>query len=173
MPSELPQMKKPHGLVTHGMRQSREYGLWQNMKNRCGNPNVHNYMNYGGRGIKVCKRWLNSFANFYTDMGPIPSGMTIERKNINRGYSPQNCCWATASQQQRNKRNTRLLTYDGRTQALAAWVEETGLDHCKILMRLTRSKWTVGQALGFEPAPWRGGYHWKRKKTETATGCRQ
>lgn len=81
-----------------------EYRSWDNMIQRCTNPNYPWFFRYGGRGITVCARWL-SFVNFLADMGPRPGkGWSIERKNNDLGYSPQNCCWATASQQAINKR---------------------------------------------------------------------
>lgn len=82
-----------------------EYRTWCSMKQRCYNPNVERYICYGGRGIKVCDRWLNSFQNFLEDMGRRPdNGYSIDRINVDGDYEPSNCRWATASEQQQNKR---------------------------------------------------------------------
>jgi hypothetical protein len=80
---------------------------WQAMRARCSNPKHHNFKNYGGRGIKVCERWMK-FENFLADMGERPSGLTIERKDNDGDYTPTNCVWATPAQQMRNRRSTRL-----------------------------------------------------------------
>ncbi len=74
------------------------------MINRCNNPLNKQYINYGGRGIKVCDRWLNSFIDFLTDMGPRPFRHTIERKNNDGNYEPNNCKWATYLEQSKNRR---------------------------------------------------------------------
>lgn len=76
---------------------------WENMKQRCNNPNNQGYKNYGGRGIKVCGRW-HSFENFYADMGDCPEGLTLERKDNDGNYEPGNCRWATWKEQGKNKR---------------------------------------------------------------------
>lgn len=83
-----------------------EYRAWTGLRYRCNNPNCPEYPSYGGRGIKVCKRW-DSFENFLDDMGPRPgAGFSIERINNNRGYNPKNCKWATQTEQIRNRRNS-------------------------------------------------------------------
>lgn len=91
-----------HGHTNGGIH-TPTYKTWSMMLSRCNNPKATGYHNYGGRGIRVCKRW-HKFENFLADMGPRPPGMTIDRKNVNGHYTKRNCRWATARQQSANKR---------------------------------------------------------------------
>lgn len=94
--------------TTHGLSgNTPTYRSWAHMKGRCINPNDTAYSNYGGRGIKVCDRWLD-FHNFLTDMGECPKGYSIERKNVNGNYDPENCVWLERRFQARNTRATRF-----------------------------------------------------------------
>lgn len=123
------------------------YRSWFSMKQRCYNPANIGYHNYGGRGIAVCERWLHSFENFYADMGQRPSlDYSIERMNNNKGYSPDNCKWATRTEQQRNRRYNRLLTLHGTTMCLAEWTELLGLSEGLLFNRL-RGGWSDERAL--------------------------
>jgi hypothetical protein len=88
----------------HGKYRTPEYYIWSSMRQRCSNPKTQSYKYYGARGIKVCDRWEHSFENFLSDMGPRPDGLTLERNDNDRGYSPDNCCWATHSRQSKNRR---------------------------------------------------------------------
>ena len=93
----------------HGLSQSPEYGIWENIKDRCYRKNNKAYKNYGGRGIIVCKRWLDYFINFYNDMGARPSKKhEIDRINNDGNYEPSNCRWATRTQNLRHTRNVKL-----------------------------------------------------------------
>ena len=90
---------------TKGTGWTVEYGAWENMKSRCYNENATGYEDYGGRGIKVCDRWLASYENFLEDMGRKPGkGYSIDRINVDGNYEPSNCRWTTTFEQARNKR---------------------------------------------------------------------
>jgi hypothetical protein len=97
--------------VTHGMTKTKEYTIWQGLRERCNNPNKFGYKDYGGRGIKVCERWDISFENFYADMGERPSpGHSIDRIDVNGDYKPTNCRWATQSEQNLNRRVGKITS---------------------------------------------------------------
>ncbi len=133
------------------MSGAAEYNAWRGMLSRCSNRNDAYYRDYGGRGICVCDRWTESFRNFVNDMGPRPSARhSIDRIDNDGDYESVNCRWATKKEQSRNTRRNRLLSYDGKTQCLAAWAEEIGLGFTTIHARLKRG-WTVEQALTRPP----------------------
>ena len=111
----------------------REERIWADIVQRCTNPKREAYKDYGGRGIRVCDRWLGSSVNFVADMGPRPSpAHTIDRIDTNGNYEPSNCRWATWTEQQRNRRNNHTLTFRGETRCVAEWSEVLGV-----------SKWTL------------------------------
>lgn len=115
-----------HGATANGI-QTREYNIWIGMRDRCNNPNNQNYSDYGGRGITVCDRWLHSFENFLADMGAAPKGYTLDRIDNSKGYSPDNCRWATRKQQCNNRRpkcTSPMYELDGVVQDLGAWAKD-------------------------------------------------
>lgn len=134
---------------THGRTHSREYSSWRGMKERCNNPKNIGFSNYGGRGIKVCKRWLNSFVNFVLDMGKCPPGFSLDRINNDGNYCPSNCRWADRTTQHCNQRRARMITHNGKTQNLKLWSKEVGVSQSVIAYRLKR-QYPIAEALSGE-----------------------
>lgn len=107
---------------------------------RCNNPNSKAYPDYGGRGITVCSRWLDSFEAFLSDMGLPPSRQhSIERLDVDGNYDPSNCVWATAVEQARNQRRSRKITINGITKNITTWQRDSGVTYTTIMKRLSRS----------------------------------
>lgn len=134
----------------HGWYGTRVYHIWRSVKDRCTNPNLKQYPLYGGRGIKMCDEWANdpnafcewAMANGYAD------NLTIDRIDVNGNYEPSNCRWITIEEQQVNKRNNRLLTYNGKTQCVAEWARELKIDQFLIYNRIYAG-WTNPQEILF------------------------
>lgn len=125
--------KTKHG----GWTQHRgTYQSWQDMKNRCYNPRAQQYKNYGARGIFVCERWLQSFANFLTDMGDRPEGLTLDRKDNDAGYSHENCRWASRAEQRRNQRDNVILEYNGEKMTVQEWARKIGRHPATVRARI-------------------------------------
>lgn len=123
----------------HGLVGTREYNSYNAMKSRCLNPSDKRYLRYGGRGISICDRWLESFTNFIEDMGMQPSrNHSIERVDRDKGYAPGNCIWATKVEQANNKSNNTQIEIDGRTQTMTQWSGESGVNRTVILRRMQR-----------------------------------
>lgn len=139
-------MKGEH-LFKHGRARTPEHRIWCKMKERCSNPNAINYERYGGRGIAVCPEWENSFEKFFSDMGPRPTpSHSIERRDNAGSYSKDNCFWATRLEQANNKRNNTLVEFNGRTQSVASWCRELGLNYPLVRQRIYRDKWSPDRA---------------------------
>lgn len=120
---------------THGMRYSRIYATWRNMKRRCLSHKCSMYMKYGGRGIKVCDRWVK-FENFYEDMKDgYNDTLQLERDDVNGNYEKSNCRWATAAEQAKNKTNTAYVTYKGVTKRAHDWAKLIGANPKTITRR--------------------------------------
>ena len=132
--------------TTHGMTESPEYNTWKGMKARCTNPKATGYDRYGGAGIMVCKRWLESFENFLEDMGARPEGKTLERVDGTKGYTRGNCRWATKSEQCNNRRGNVKLTYGGVTMGVFQWARKLGIKPATLKNRL-RIGWSAEKAL--------------------------
>lgn len=143
-------MKIKHGHTGKFKKPTPTYRSWASMKKRCRCKSVRGYHNYGGRGIKVCDRWLQSFENFLADMGERPPGTSLNRIDSNGHYEPVNCEWATTIQQGRNRRTCVMLEFRGKRQCINAWSEETGIGSVTLQHRV-RSGWPIERALT-EPA---------------------
>lgn len=141
-------LKKEGNRKTHGMIRSPEYSVWCDMKKRCYLKSGKSYKNYGGRGISVCDRWLNSFEAFYEDMGERPSEKhTIDRNDNNDGYSPENCSWETQKAQMNNVRYNHMMTFKGETRTMMQWSEITGIRYSTIRSRVNNYGWSDKRAL--------------------------
>ena len=137
---------------THGRANSRTtgyanrtYGIWQAMRDRCSNPNRKDYHRYGGRGISVCARW-QSFEVFLADMGEAPTNLTLDRKDNDKGYSPENCAWATRNQQSYNSTRVVYVEHGGETRSLTQWQQKMGVKTYQYYRRLKKG-WSVKEAL--------------------------
>lgn len=138
---------------THNLSKDRLYKVWTGIKGRCYNENNPHYKNYGGRGITMCEEWENNFQSFY-DWAyangydkTVKKGMcTIDRIDVNKGYSPENCRWVDMKTQDNNKRNTIYLTYKGEKKSLTEWTELTGITKHAILKRL-KLNWDIEKIL--------------------------
>lgn len=129
----------------HGLAGSRPWSVYYNMLRRCYNPNTIGFHRYGGRGITVCDRWRDSFAAFLEDMGEPPEGMSLDRIDNDKGYSPENCRWATKKQQIDNSTRPKLITFNGETRNISEWARKLGIGQPTLQERL--QKWSVEEAL--------------------------
>jgi hypothetical protein len=120
-------------MTTHGMKHTKEYKVWEGMLYRVRSNNK----NYGGRGITVSKDW-EKFENFIQDMGICPAGLSIDRIDNNKGYCKENCRWATNKDQSNNRRSNSFITYNGKTQNIKQWSEETGIGRTLIHYRIKK-----------------------------------
>lgn len=146
-------LKRTDGIKRlHYQSKSPTYRRWQYMKARCLIPSATGYKNYGGRGIKICKRWRNSYFNFLTDMVELPSSdHSIERINNNGNYEPSNCRWAIKQVQVNNTRANVKFNYKGEMLTLMAISEITGVNYATLRWRMLRGKTkynSVTEALG-------------------------
>ena len=146
-------------LKTHGMSKTRIFRIWQHIKDRCLNPNNDEFNNYGGRGIFVCKEWLDAFENFYNDMGEDyyknaeiygEENISINRINNDDGYYKGNCCWATRSEQQNNQRGNVIVTINGNNYTLLEAYKLfaiPGLSYQLVRTRYIYLNWNIIDAL--------------------------
>lgn len=129
--------KTPHcGCKSSSVTKLPEYSIWSGMKDRCYNDKNPKFLYYGARGIKVCDSWKNSFINFYKDIGPRPKGLSLERKDVNGDYCPDNCCWASSSHQKHNRRTikSRVSAYRGVFPYNKKWEAKISKDHCSYVL---------------------------------------
>lgn len=137
--------------LRHGATETAEYRIWCGIKKRCTNPNSPKFSRYGGRGIAVCERWLSSFESFLEDMGkrPTPSH-SVDRRNNNLGYSPENCHWATKTEQANNTRTNRIVEVYGKRRTASEWSRISLVSAGLITLRL-RKGWPVKVAVFAQP----------------------
>lgn len=134
--------------TTHGLTKHPLYSVWKGIHGRCRGYNPDDVPCYVDQHITVCDRWSGpeGFVNFIEDMGDRPEGTQIDRIDNSKGYSPENCRWVTCKENQRNRRTTKNITFNGKTQCVAAWTEELGFGKGTLLARLARG-WSVEKAL--------------------------
>lgn len=135
-----------HGCSPDG-RPSPEYISWAGAKKRCENPRTANYDRYGGRGISICPEWSRDFAAFLRDMGPRPSGTSLDRIDNDGPYAPGNCRWASPHEQARNKRSNHLITAGGETLCVRAWSERLGRAGTSLVSDRLASGWSPERAV--------------------------
>ena len=125
---------------THGMRHSRLYNIWANMKARCNNPLATSYPSYGSRGIKVCDEWGRSFQDFYNWAAThgYTDELTIDRIDNDKDYTPDNCRWVSLAEQQRNRRNNCIVEINGERKTVTEWCRETSIPLSTIRNRIKR-----------------------------------
>lgn len=133
--------------------ETKFYKAWCGLKERCSNPNVDSYKSHGARGIKVCEKWLK-FWNFYDDMyltylltSAEENKLSLDRINNDGDYCKENCRWATAKEQARNRRTSRFITIDDQTKTLAQWCEEKGIKHSLVTTRMREMGWSIEKAI--------------------------
>lgn len=134
-------------VTTHGMSYGKIYGVYQGMKQRCNNPKHKHYKNYGGRGITVCDEW-KTFDDFYNDMGEsYVEGLSIERKDADKGYCKENCEWIPKIMQAKNKRDTLCYLYNGVMTRLIEICDIEKIDYTTTRQRIVRDGKTLDQAI--------------------------
>lgn len=134
---------------THNKTNTRLYRIWAGMKTRCHNDNDKGYINYGGRGIKICNEWSDDFEKFYSwaITHGYKSNLSIDRINNDGNYEPNNCRWVTSEVQGNNKSNNKYITYNGQTKSIMDWAEIIKIPYPTLWNRLYKYNWTIEQAL--------------------------
>lgn len=135
--------------LRHGMSHTRLYNIWVCIKKRCYKEKDPAYKNYGGRGIKMCDSWRNSFESFaeWAFNNGYADSLTIERIDVNADYCPDNCTWIPLNQQQNNRTSCLMYTYNGETKNLAEWCDSLKLPYMTIYNRIHKLKWTFERAI--------------------------
>jgi hypothetical protein len=131
----------------NGKSKRSEYTIWRLMKYRCLDKGCDQYHNYGGRGITICKQWIDSYECFLSDMGPRPSRQyTLDRIDNNGKYEPGNCRWATRKEQANNTSTNKWITFNGKTATVTQWADSIGLK-ASILHKRLSNKWPIDVAI--------------------------
>ncbi len=131
-----------------GLTKSRIYTIYQGMLSRCLKPSTNGYKRYGGKGLSVCKEWLESYLNFYhwAIANGYSDGLTLDRINNHIGYEPSNCRWVTKKEQARNMLTNKYITYQGETLCMKAWAERLNINYNTLQSRLGKYQWSVKRA---------------------------
>lgn len=137
-----------NGRRTHGKSRTRLYSIWKGMRRRCNKETDRSFKGYGGRGITVCKEWdkFEAFQKWSIENG-YNDNLSIDRIDTNGNYEPSNCKWSTAKEQNNNKRNNRILEYNGEAHNVTEWAAILGMSAHTIFSRLDLMGWSVEKAL--------------------------
>lgn len=146
--SELVKIRALKKSAEGRVKDERLYNIWQGMRQRCYDENAMEYHRYGARGIAVCNKWLNSYSEFkkWSLRNGYHENLSIDRKDNDGNYEPENCKWSTPKQQANNRRNSIFITYEGETKTLAQWSEKTKIAY-SCLYRRYKSDWPVKKML--------------------------
>ena len=158
-------LKNMASFKKHGLAKTRPYQIWSNMKRRCYNHTDSEYKNYGGRGIKICDEWLEDFVSFYewAQSSGYNDFLTIDRKDVDGDYCPENCRWVTMRVQCNNKTDNHNITYNGETHTLSQWSEILDVNYYTLRSRINILGWDAKRA--FE-TPFNGRVYQPRKTKE-------
>lgn len=139
--------------TTHGGTNERLYSIWGAMRRRCYKPKFTSYLNYGGRGIGVCKEWRSDYAAFRTWAlkNGYQEGLELDRINVDGNYEPDNCRWVSRKVQANNKLDNRILELDGESKTMAEWANDIGISVQTLSSRLNKLGWSVERALTTPP----------------------
>lgn len=134
---------------THGLSKTHLYKVWVDIKRRCNNKSREDYRYYGGEGKRVCEEWTENYEAFYqwALSSGYKDGLTIDRIDNTKGYSPDNCRWVDMTVQANNRRSNHLLTYKGETKSLADWAREYSLNYGALNDRINKFHWSIEKAL--------------------------
>lgn len=152
---------------------SRTYLAWRNMRSRCINPKNDSYPDYGGRGITVCPQWLNDYDQFFADMGEAPTGLTLDRKDNDLGYSPDNCQWVSVRDQLNNQRRNINITHQGLTLTIGQWATKLEIGYDTLWRRFRRSQMDPAEALTSASLSATGWSHGTRTGYEYGCRCEE
>lgn len=135
----------------HGLSHTPLYAIWKSIVQRCTNPSCPAYADYGERGISICDEWRHDFLSFHHHVSQLPNfderDYSLDRISNSGNYEPRNVKWSTRTQQNRNSRHNLLLTFNGNTQCVSRWAEETGIKAATIWARIVSYGWTAEKAL--------------------------
>lgn len=138
--------RKTHGLTS---KKKNLYWVWAAMIQRCENPENKDYSTYGGRGIAVCEEWRNSFKSFHdwAKASGYKKGLTIERVDVDKGYSNDNCIWIINARQSLNCRRSAIITWNGKSQHISDWADDLGIKYKTLRGRIFDYGWSLDRAL--------------------------